>query len=314
MNDMDDRISAALHAAVDGLREQDLRPSAPPVEERIRRQHIRWVAPLLTAAAVAAAIATTFALTSSPSASPKHQQGPGGPVPSLAPTTVPSYEPSAVQSLLPVSTTVSVAVPRRAGMLPDGDEPLWPFATADEAAQWQDVDGPAGHSPWHADAKATALFFATGYLQFNDITEVTSSDISAMQANIGVGYDMPNEGGKHTASVIHLARYGDDGAPWEVVGASANQLSITEPANGDQVASPMTVAGQITGVDESIAVSVRTIDGSVDKIDPVPAGGDNAPWSVTVPFTETGNLSIVASTGGHVTAHERFAVVGVTTQ
>ena len=295
MNDMDDRISAALHAAVDGLREQDLRPDAPPIEQRTRRQTVRWLAPLLTAAAVAAAIVTTFALTSSPSASNKPQQQPGGgdtsaPAPSTSP-----------------APTVTIPPPA----LPAGDEPLWPFATAEEAAQWENVDGPNGHSPWHADAKATAIFFATGYLQFQDITEVTSADVGAFRADIGVGYDVPNEGGKHTASVIHLVRYGDANAPWEVVGATANQFTIDTPSPGEQVTSPMTVGGRITGVDESIAVAVRTIDGSVDKVDPVPAGGEDAPWSVTVPFTEHGVLSIVASTGGHLTAHERFAVIGV---
>jgi hypothetical protein len=287
MNDMDDRISAALHAAVDGLREQDLRPATPPIEERTRRQTIRWLAPLLTAAAVAAAIVTTFALTSSPSASLKQQQ-PGGGSPSPAPTTA---------SVTPFGP---------------GDRalPLWPFATADQAVQWENVDGPNGHSPWHADAKATALSFAIGYLQFHDITEVTSSDIRTAQASIGVGYDLPS-GDKHTASVIDLVRYGDENAPWEVVGATSTDFSITQPGYGDDVTSPMTVAGRITGVDESIAVTVRTWSGGVDKMDPVPAGGENAPWSVTVPFTEHGVLSIIASTGGHLTAHERFAVVGI---
>jgi len=309
MNDMDDRISAALHAAVDGLREQDLRPATSPVEEQNRRQHIRWVAPLLTAAAVAAAIVTTFALTSSPSASPKHQQGPGGPGPSPAPTTVPSYEPSAVRSSPQGGSTVP------APSLPTGDEPLWPFGSAAEAGQWENVDGPAGHSPWHADAKATALFFVTGYLQFHDITEVTSVDIGASQADIGVGYDLPS-GDKHTASVLHLVRFGDANAPWEVVRGTADGLSISSPSYGDEVTAPVPVSGQITGVDENITAWVFSLDGEADASDRIPAGGENAAWDTIVPYSEEehGVLSIVASTGGHLTAHERFAVVGVTTQ
>jgi hypothetical protein len=270
---------------------------------------------LLTAAAVAAAIVTTFALTSSPSASPKQQQPGGG-----GPTPIPSNQVSASESAS-VGASPSpqggstVAAPPPA--VPGGGEPLWPFADTAQAAQWEFVDGPNGHSPWHADAKATALSFAIGYLQFDDITDVTSSAIGPMQADIGVGYNTPTAGGMHTASVIHLVRYGDANAPWEVVGAAATDLSITQPTDGDQVTSPMPVAGRITGVDESIAVAVRTIDGSVDKIDPIPAGGDNAPWSVTVPFTAPpigpAVLTIVASTGGHLTAHERFVVVGAVT-
>lgn len=291
MNDIDDRISAALHAAVDGLREQDLRPATSPVEEQRRRQHIRWVAPLLTAAAVAAAIVTTFALTSSPSASDKHQQGPGGPGPSPGPTTA---------SVTPFGPG-------------DPAVPLWPFRTAAEAQQWENVDGPAGHSPWHSDAKATALFFASGYLQFHDITEVTSSDIASDRADIGLGYDVPNEGGKHTASVIHLVRYGDENAPWEVVGATGTDISIDSPNYGDDVTSPVDVEGRISGVDESVIAAVRSLDGAVDASDPVAAGGDNAAWATIIPYSDQqhGVLSVIAWTGGHLREHERFAVVGV---
>jgi hypothetical protein len=302
MNKLDERISAALHASVDGLREQDLRPAEPPVGESRGRKTIRWAAPLLTAAAVAAAIVTTFALTGSPSAS--HQQQPGGPTspPAPSPTKYPpsTYAPSAVQSKTPVLPGPELG----------GDLPLWPFANGEQAQQWQTVDGPNGHSPWHADAKLTALSFATGYLHFHDITEVTTVDIQATEANIGVGYDLPS-GDKHTASVIHLARYGGENAPWEVVGAAASDFTITEPTYGDGVTSPLTVGGRITGVDETISVAVRTIDGSVDTVGPVPAGGQDAPWTMTVPFSERGVATIVAWTGGSLTAHGRFAVVGV---
>jgi hypothetical protein len=300
MNDLDERIRAALHAAVDGLQEHDLSPAAPPRTTTRPRRTIRWAAPLLAAAAVAAAIVTTFALTSSPSASHKQQPG-GSPSPSPSPSPTTSAPP-------PSSSTVPAPPAPELG----GYEPLWPFANAAQALQWQTVDGPNGHSPWHADARVTALSFAIGYLQFQDITEVTTVDIRATQADIGVGYDLPN-GDKHTASVLHLVRYGDENAPWEVTGASVSDFSITEPAYGDEVTSPMTVGGRITGTDESISVAVRTINGDVDRIDPVPAGGDDAPWSVTVPFSEHGVLTVVASTGGHLTAHERFAVVGVVT-
>ena len=296
MNNLDEQIAAALHAAVDGLTEQDLRPAQAPTREAIRRQHIRWIAPLLTAAAVAAAIVTTFALTGSPSASHHQPGGDTSPPPKVPTTSAPSAVPS--------------KTPDQPGPDLGGDMPLWPFATSAEAAQWENVDGPNGHSPWHGDAKATALFFASGYLQFHDITEVTTVDIQAMQADIGVGYDLPS-GDKHTASVIHLVRYGDETAPWEVVGASASGFSITEPAYGDGVTSPMTVGGRITGVDESISVAVRVLDGSVDQVGPVPAGGQDTPWTMTVPYTEKGIATVVAWTGGSLTAHGRFAVVGV---
>ncbi|MDT4916020.1 MAG: hypothetical protein QOH89_720 [Pseudonocardiales bacterium] len=289
MNSVDDRIRAALHAAVDGLQEQDLRPADPPTGFADRRRPVRWIAPLLAAAAVVVAAAVTVAITSSPSA---HGPGPAG-------------NPSSGRSAPSSGSVTSTPAPPLGG-----DEPLWPFATLGEADHWKNVDAANGHSPWHADAKATALFFAQNYLQFHDITKVTSTDIRGARADIGVGYDLPS-GAPHTASVIHLVLFGDDSGPWEVTGASAEGFSITQPAYGKRVSSPMTVAGRITGSDESITVAVRTIDGSVDTLDPLPAGGDNAPWSRTVAFSEHGVLTMVASTGGHLTAHERFAVVGV---
>jgi hypothetical protein len=284
MNDLDDRISSALHAAVDGLREQDLRPAEAPRTTKARgRRTIGWAAPLLTAAAVIAIGATTFLLADLRNSS--HETQPGGT------TTTPTLTPTPVLA---------------------GYEPLWPFADSSEARQWQTVDGPNGHSPWHADAKATALFFATGYLHFGDITKVTTASVGTNEADVGVGYLLPN-GQKHTAAVVHLVRFGDASAPWEVVGTKDTTFSITEPKYGSQVTSPMTVGGRITGSDENIAIAVRTVDGDVDKIDPVPAGGDNAPWSVTVPFSEHGVRTVVGSTGGQLTAHERFAVIGVVT-
>jgi hypothetical protein len=306
-DDLDARISAALHAAVDGLREQDLRPGAPPVGQRSRRQHIRWIAPLLTAAAVATAIITTVALTSSPSASPTHQPGGGPPLPTAEPSQPTSLPPpSPTTSVPPVYSTTVSARPSV------GDVPLWPFGSPAQALRWENVDGPNGHSPWHADAKATALFFVTGYLQFNDITEVTSADIRSTVAIIGVGFGLPG-GDKHTASLLRLVRYGDDTGPWEVVSATAQDFSIDSPKYGEIVTSPVTVTGRITGVDASLTVAVRSIDGMVDVSDPIPAGGDNAAWTTIVPYSDRqhGVLTIVASVGGGLAAHGTFAVTGV---
>jgi hypothetical protein len=191
-----------------------------------------------------------------------------------------------------------------------GEDPLWPFATLAEADHWKNVEAPNGHSPWHNDAKATALFFVTGYLQFHDITKVTSVDVSGAEADIGVGYDLPS-GAEHTASVIHLLRFGDDSGPWEVVRAIADGFALTTVAFGDNP--PTMVGGRITGVDESVSAAIRTLDGAFDQGGPVPAGGEDAEWSLNVPSTVRGTATVVAWTGGHLTAHERFAVSALKT-
>lgn len=193
---------------------------------------------------------------------------------------------------------------------------LWPFSSYTQAHQWQTVDRKAGHEPWHLDAGQTALSFVQGYLGFTDITEVTSTDIStdSNDAQIGVGYDNP-AGSPHTAATLHLVRYsitnGYPIAPWEVVGGTTTDLTIDTPGNASGVTSPLTVSGQITGTDESITVSLRSLDGGVYTGTPVPAGGDAQPWSAEVSFQATGVMTLVASTGGHVTEHERFVVTGV---
>jgi hypothetical protein len=78
----------------------------------------------------------------------------------------------------------------------------------------------------------------------------------------------------------------------------------------------MTVGGHITGVDESIVVSYHALfprAGITAAPAPLPAGGNNSPWTETVTFSAKGVFTIVASTGGHLTQHERFAIQGVHT-
>jgi hypothetical protein len=308
MNGLDERIRAALHAAANGVQEQDLRPAQPPRTPVRTRQPVRWIAPLLAGAAVIAVALTTFALTTTGNSAHQSPPQPGGSSP--APVPSPTSSGPGYNCYFDFGPKYACSTP--AGYV--GYEPLWPFADYSEAHQWQTVDQPNGHSPWHSDAEATALFFASGFLHFNDITMMTSSQVSANEALIGVGYKLPS-GLKHTAAVLRLVRFspvaGDQTAGWEVVGTVDTDFSITVPEYGATVTSPMTVGGRITGTDESITIAVRTSDGHVDKISPIPAGGQDAPWSATVLFSGHGVLAVIASTGGHLTAHERFAVTGV---
>lgn len=324
MNDIDARMRDALHAAADTLQEQDLRPAEPPRSATITPPHRvarRFVAPLLAAAAVVvAAVVTSLVVSGSPNA--VHRQQPGGTGSSTAPKPTGSQQPTPVPT--PVKVSRATGSGDSACFFADACdssrdtyyEPLWPFAGVDEAKQWVGASLRDGHSPWHTDARATARFFTSGYLGFTDLTVVTTAQVGADEAHIGIGYRDPN-GGSHTAAVLHLVRYestlGDADAPWEVVGSDDTTFSIEQPGYGTAVSSPMTVGGHITGVDEAISVTVRTLSGSVDKVAPVAAGGNDSPWSVTVPFGGKGVLTVVAVTGGHLIEHERFAIQGVHT-
>ena len=193
-------------------------------------------------------------------------------------------------------------------------QPLWPFRTQAEADAWL-ATADEGHSPWHADAEATALAFTNGFLGFTEVDQVTSNDVQAREAWIGVGYES-EPGRLSTSAEIHLVRFGPSSdAPWEVVGTRDSVLTLDVPRYGSTVSSPVEVGGTITGVDESIEVQVRQ-PSSPEPIGGaccVPAGGEAVPWSTTVSFTGAADpaLTIVAWSGGHVQDVEVFAITGV---
>lgn len=303
MTDLDARIKAALQARAASVQEHDLPPLAVP-----GRPPHRWLTPLLAAAAVLAVAVGVSVAVGVGRGSPSQHHPAAGPTPAPHTTAAPSPTPSSTGPGVPCyfGDTGCDGSPSHVFY-----EPLWPFANYAQAQQWEKVGRPSGASPWHADATATALFFTDNVLGFTDITEVTSVKITGGEAHIGVGYPSPT-GQPHTAAVLHLVRYGS-GGPWEVVGSDDTDFSIEQPAYGSAVTSPMTVGGRITGTDESITISVLTQGARRETIPPFPAGGDGAPWIARMPFSRSGVLIIVASTGGHVTAHERFAIQGVHT-
>jgi hypothetical protein len=329
----EDRIRAALNAAADEVHENDLSPAIAPSSHDGVRPRTRWLAPLLAAAAVIAVVAATVAylgLRDTPHPAPVGNSTPQAsstpPAPSTSVPTTPSVSSSPTKTGDASSTepTVTPTVPGSncyfiefACSVPSGYvylEPLWPFTSLAQAQQWNPADG---HQPWHGDAGETALLFTENYLGFTDVTTVISSTVDANgQAHVTVGY-LDGNGGKHTAAVLHLVRYtrtyGDTTAGWEVVGSDDTTFTLEQPAYGSQVVSPMTVGGHITGVDESIQVTVRSASGGATSVPAFPAGGVNSPWSTTVPFTQTGVLTVVASTGGHLIQHELFAIQGVHT-
>jgi hypothetical protein len=196
-----------------------------------------------------------------------------------------------------------------------GSQPLWPFGTYAQAEEWR-AAAAEGHQPWHADAVETASLFTTSYLGFTEITEITSTDVRADEAWIGVGYREQAGGPLSTSAVVHLVRFGPHAdSPWEVVGTRDTDLTLDEPRYGSRVSSPATVGGTVTGVDECLLVEVRqpSSDAPIGEAPCVPAGGEGFQWETTVAWSGASApaLTIVVSTGGHVQGVERFAVTGV---
>jgi hypothetical protein len=330
--ELDQRIRSALAAQAAQISESDLLRAALPADPAVRqrppgpRWSRRWLPPLLAAAAVIAVVGGTVAVVSvvrADRAQPAHSPTPTRP----SSSDVPSKQLSTSQASGATGTAPAAgATPPGAATTPTkagapasfdlGYQPLWPFATLTDAKVWQAAYRSGGQQPWHLDPGQTALSFTMGYLGFTDLKIVTSGHIDSIGAHVGVGYRDPN-GASHTAAVLHLVRFGADAdSPWEVVGSDDTTFSLEVPAYGSIVHSPVTVGGHITGVDENIRVAMRQLSGQVGQSCCTPAGGVKQSWSTKVPFSGLIDTvaTIVASTGGHLQAVERFAIQGVRSQ
>ncbi|MFB4263311.1 hypothetical protein [Nonomuraea sp. GTA35] len=252
--------------------------------------------------------------TATPSPSPAPTTPSTTPAASSPAPTTPA--PSSPASSSPAGTPGAQPTPRET-LIGGRYQPLWPFSTPEEVAAWQREYRASGHEPWHLDARRTAVAFSRDFLGFAGIDRAVKTVTDGPHARVHVGYRAEDASRPLVAAVVHLMRYGPgQDAPWEVVGTDDTTLTLTRPAYGAAAGSPVTVGGRVTGVDESIRVQVRHpgSDTPVGERCCLPAGGENAPWSVRVSFTaQPGRtLTIVASTGGHVAEVERFAVTGVT--
>jgi cell division septation protein DedD len=327
--DVDERIRSALTAQANQLTEADLAPAPVPAGDRGRtpaplfgpQWKRRWLPPLLAAAAVVAVAAGTIGvveLTRADRAQPGQTTAPTPNAPSPTPT--PSPTPPASTTPTPTTKPPTSPTPTPTQSAPAafelGYQPLWLFANLADVKVWQASYRNGGHQPWHLSATATAQAFVAS-LGFTEIDTITSQRTDSDGAHIGVGYVDPN-GTKRTAAVLHLVRFGTGTDwPWEVVGSDDTDFSLEKPDYGSVVSSPVTVGGHITGVDENIKVSVRQVstEKPIGQACCTPAGGVNQPWSTKVSFSATQPvITIVASTGGHLLAVERFAIQGLRTR
>lgn len=170
---------------------------------------------------------------------------------------------------------------------------IFPFATKGQELSWEN-EFADGHSPWASDPVAVTQSWVQYYLlqhgSFRYAKQATS-DSADVTVSRSIG------GTDHAVTVVHLVKYGN---AWLVTGASdpANQLSISSPAAGAGVASPLTVTGPGYGVDEQATVDVRsaTTADSYGHASTGPFGNGTAQWSATVPFDATSNAGVVVVT------------------
>ena len=272
--------------------------------------HFRTIA-LLVVTAITSLVMSGCAstATSTPSASTSAPSAAGSSGSAPATTQRPSTPATAQSPTAP-------GTPAQTAGLPAGYLPLFPFASLADVRAWQASYESGGHQPWHRSPGLTATAFAA-FLGYTGITEVARSTVSSGDAHVAVGIKLPN-GRIGTAAVIHLVLFGSGRyAPWEVVGTDDTTFTLNRPAYGSTVPSPVTAGGTITGVDESIRVTVHALSaqGPVGTYCCQPAGGTRSPWSANVTFRATSGqvITIAAATGGHVAAVERFTVTGART-
>ncbi len=195
-------------------------------------------------------------------------------------------------------------------------QPLWPFGSVAAATAWQAKAG-SGSQPWRLDAAHTAVAFCTDYLGFTEIDRALSTVVKGEEAWVGVAGPVP-EGTPRALAVLHLARIGTGPTatrPWEVVGSDDTRLTLTKPVYGAVVGRNLTVGGLISGVDESLRITVRSLDrGVLGTVQGIAAGGNRTAWSteLTIDDSVTTRATIVVSTGGHLLDVEGFAITGVT--
>jgi hypothetical protein len=272
-------------------------PQPPPGPPAVKKTRWRVVAAVVTAIVVVIASVVVGLLLSGDS-------GPSGPAANPSPTGQPA----------PPSGQPPTGGPTQPPAAGFRYQPLWPFSGVADASAWQQAYREGGHQPWHLDARATALSFASGFLGYKGIDRVAGETRSGSETWVTVGYADPN-GATAAAAVVHLARFGTGtDAPWEVVGTRDTTLTLTQPRYGATVVSPIAVGGRITGVDESLRVQVRALGKPVlGEVTGIPAGGDRSPWSARLRFAAPAGtvLTIAVSTGGHSADVERFAITGV---
>jgi hypothetical protein len=154
--------------------------------------------------------------------------------------------------------------------------PVWPFTTDAQAADW---GARPGARTWASDPVQVTQHLLADYLALpgqamkhaDDNADVALVDVSA---------------GGRTVSQVRLVHVGrDPNGPWSVVSANAVSLAITQPSDGDEVSSPINIAG--TAADPDTSVHLRLM---ADRMlgEGYAMAGRDIPWTHSLPWAGTG--------------------------
>jgi hypothetical protein len=268
----EERLRGALHGEADMI--QPAGDGLARIQQRVGSRSTRqvWLRPLAAVGAlavVAGAGIGAYALTRPASQPDSVLTGPTNePVTPLA-----SVTPTARNTSKPVTTSF----PRTA---------IYPFTSAAAEQSWEASNGPAKQS-WMLSPTSQAQLFIADFVQEPAVALVVSSNETGKTATVTLGRTFTDAGSDHVVSVttVHLVRFGK---AWLVTDAvdPARQLSITSPAAGTTVTSPLTVSGPQYGVDEAIQVDVRSMSGrdTIGSSAQASFGQGTPPWSTSLSF------------------------------
>ena len=189
--------------------------------------------------------------------------------PSTAPSAGRAGTSSTSSSGVPPTSTPSPSTARASFDL--GYPPLFPFGTLGEAQSWQLAHRVGGQQPWHLDAGATALAFASGWLGFRELDTVTSTTSFANSFETGrtFVFDLSDQVHPHLS-----ADFGDAG-PFTHPHSFARTPSGTVLATYQGLAADHAATGGLVELDDR----GRMIRGAsaANPLDP-----DLRPYSLTV--------------------------------
>lgn len=154
---------------------------------------------------------------------------------------------------------------------------LWPFTSQQQADAWT---ADHGSRPWAADQTSVAAHFVTDYLGLSGVTaDKTCATCTKVLLTGSNG---------RTVGTVHLVGNGGqarNGPPYSVGSVDGGDLTVTTPAAGGVVSSPLRVSGRVTGVDESILLHLVSATGRDLASTSTPAGSA-LPWEASLTWTD----------------------------
>jgi hypothetical protein len=224
--------------------------------------------------AVAGAAAITLSLGQEDSLKQREIPGNGAtPQPS---TPSPTPTPTPTQSTTGVSTS-------------GNGIPVWPFTTDLQAADWA---ANKSSRPWASDPVAVTQHLMDDYLQ------LPGRAVQRTDNDPGIAI-VPVIAGGRTISQVRLERVGgdapDDPGPWSVTGATSASITVTQPHDGDDVRSPISVTGTASDPDTSVHLRLMA-----DRLlgEGYAMAGREIPWTHSLSWTgaEWSVAALVANT------------------